>query len=88
MTISNCSASWAVCAGPVSGVWRPRAVAVPVAALVLLVLVSALSIGGALLVVTADLVARTALPVELPVGIVTAVLGAPYLLYLLTRRPA
>ena len=29
----------------------------------------------------------TALPVELPVGIVTAVLGAPYLLYLLHRRP-
>ena len=45
-------------------------------------------IGGALLVVTADLVARTALPVELPVGIVTAGLGAPYLLYLLTRRRA
>ena len=40
---------------------------------------------GALLVLVADLVARTVLPVELPVGIVTAVLGAPYLLYLLTR---
>lgn len=46
------------------------------------------AVGGALLVVAADLVARTALPVELPVGIVTAVLGAPYLLYLLTRRRA
>ena len=46
------------------------------------------AIGGALLVVAADLAARTALPVELPVGIVTAVLGAPYLLYLLTRRRA
>jgi iron complex transport system permease protein len=44
------------------------------------------AIGGALLVVAADLVARTMLPVELPVGIVTAVLGAPYLLFLLTRR--
>lgn len=40
---------------------------------------------GALLVLVADLVARTVLAVELPVGIVTAVLGAPYLLYLLTR---
>jgi iron complex transport system permease protein len=46
------------------------------------------AVGGALLVVAADLVARTVLPVELPVGIVTAVLGAPYLLYLLTRRRA
>ncbi|MDN5859399.1 MAG: iron chelate uptake ABC transporter family permease subunit [Pseudonocardia sp.] len=41
---------------------------------------------GALLTVGADLIARTALGVELPVGIVTAVLGAPYLLYLLARR--
>ena len=41
---------------------------------------------GALLTVGADLIARTALGVELPVGILTAVLGAPYLLYLLARR--
>ncbi|HEX8759485.1 MAG TPA: iron chelate uptake ABC transporter family permease subunit, partial [Pseudonocardiaceae bacterium] len=41
---------------------------------------------GALLTVTADLIARTVLGSELPVGIVTAVLGAPYLLYLLVRR--
>jgi len=41
---------------------------------------------GALLVVVSDLVARTALGVELPVGIITAVLGAPYLLYLLAHR--
>ena len=40
---------------------------------------------GALLVLVADLVARTVLAVELPVGIVTAILGAPYLLFLLTR---
>ena len=40
---------------------------------------------GALLVVGADLLARTVLPVDLPVGIVTAVLGAPYLLWLLVR---
>jgi iron complex transport system permease protein len=41
---------------------------------------------GALLTVGADLIARTAFGVELPVGVVTAVLGAPYLLYLLARR--
>ncbi len=41
---------------------------------------------GALLVTISDLIARTVLGVELPVGIVTAVLGAPYLLYLLARR--
>ncbi|WP_433325796.1 FecCD family ABC transporter permease [Spirillospora sp. CA-294931] len=40
---------------------------------------------GAVLTVGADLVARTAFPVELPVGVVTAVLGAPFLLYLLVR---
>ena len=41
---------------------------------------------GALLTVAADLIARTALGVEIPVGIVTAVLGAPYLVHLLVRR--
>lgn len=42
---------------------------------------------GAALTVTADLVARTAWGgAELPVGIVTAVLGAPYLLFLLVRN--
>lgn len=40
---------------------------------------------GALLVVAADLVTRTVLPQALPVGILTAVLGAPYLLWLLVR---
>jgi iron complex transport system permease protein len=41
---------------------------------------------GAVLLLAADLIARAALPVDLPVGIVTAVLGAPFLLYLLARR--
>lgn len=42
---------------------------------------------GAALTVIADLVARTAFGgVELPVGVVTAVLGAPYLLYLLVTQ--
>ncbi|HKE74242.1 MAG TPA: iron chelate uptake ABC transporter family permease subunit [Acidimicrobiales bacterium] len=41
---------------------------------------------GALLLAAADLVGRRIVaPTELPVGIVTAVLGAPYLLYLLAR---
>ena len=41
---------------------------------------------GGQLAVTADLIARTVLGTELPVGVVTAILGAPYLLYLLARR--
>lgn len=41
---------------------------------------------GAALTVTADLIARTAFgATTLPVGIVTALLGAPFLLYLLAR---
>ncbi|GAB2690713.1 FecCD family ABC transporter permease [Thalassiella azotivora] len=40
---------------------------------------------GAALVTASDLVARELLPVQLPVGIVTAVVGAPYLLWLLAR---
>jgi iron complex transport system permease protein len=41
---------------------------------------------GALLVTVADLVARRAFsPLEVPVGVITAVLGAPYLLWLLVR---
>ncbi|MFC5749772.1 FecCD family ABC transporter permease [Actinomadura rugatobispora] len=42
---------------------------------------------GALLTVVADLVARTAFaPIQLPVGVLTAALGGPYLLWLLVRR--
>jgi iron complex transport system permease protein len=41
---------------------------------------------GALIVVAADTVARTGLPFQLPVGVLTALVGAPYLLYLLQRR--
>jgi len=40
---------------------------------------------GAFFVVAADLVARTILPVALPVGLVTSALGGPFLLYLLVR---
>jgi iron complex transport system permease protein len=42
---------------------------------------------GAMFMVAADLVARTLIaPAELPVGIVTAVVGAPFFLFLLRRR--
>ncbi|WP_435861235.1 FecCD family ABC transporter permease [Streptomyces morookaense] len=42
---------------------------------------------GAVLLTVVDLIARTALPdQELPVGVVTALIGAPTLLYLLDRR--
>ena len=42
---------------------------------------------GAVLLVVADTFARTlAAPAELPIGIVTAVIGAPFFLYLLLRQ--
>lgn len=42
---------------------------------------------GAVLVVASDVIARTAFgTLELPVGVVTAILGGPYLIYLLVRR--
>lgn len=51
-----------------------------------LLLPAAALLGGALLV-AADMVARVAVaPAELPIGIVTAFIGAPYFLWLLLRR--
>jgi iron complex transport system permease protein len=45
-------------------------------------------LGGALLL-AADVVARTvAAPAELPIGVVTALAGGPFLLWLLAREPA
>lgn len=41
---------------------------------------------GMLLVLTADYLARNVLPSELPVGIITALVGVPYLLFLVLRR--
>lgn len=42
---------------------------------------------GATLVVGADVISRTAFgTLELPVGVITAVLGAPYLIYLIIHR--
>jgi iron complex transport system permease protein len=43
------------------------------------------ALGGALVLSGADLIARTG-PVELPVGVVTAMLGAPVFIWLLHRR--
>ncbi|MFJ3925218.1 FecCD family ABC transporter permease [Streptomyces sp. NPDC090022] len=40
---------------------------------------------GAVLLTGADLLARTALPVTLPVGVVTAAIGGPFLVHLLVR---
>jgi iron complex transport system permease protein len=40
---------------------------------------------GAALVLAADVVSRSLLPAELPVGVLTAAVGAPYLIYLLAR---
>lgn len=42
---------------------------------------------GAILLVLADVAARTVFPFVLPVGLVTAVCGAPFLLWLLTTNP-
>ncbi|HEX8384970.1 MAG TPA: iron chelate uptake ABC transporter family permease subunit, partial [Rubricoccaceae bacterium] len=45
------------------------------------------AVAGAALLVAADLAGRTVLaPVEVPIGIVTAVTGAPFFLWLLLRE--
>ncbi|MGN6096544.1 MAG: FecCD family ABC transporter permease [Bosea sp. (in: a-proteobacteria)] len=45
------------------------------------------ALGGAILLVAADIVARLIVaPAELPIGIVTAAIGAPFFLWLLLRR--
>lgn len=52
-------------------------------------LLPASAIGGAILVVLADLIARTIIsPLELPLGVLTALIGGPFLLILMlkTRR--
>jgi iron complex transport system permease protein len=47
--------------------------------------IAASAMVGALLLIGSDLVARTALPATLPVGVVTAAFGGPFLIYLLVR---
>jgi len=50
------------------------------------VLLPASLLGGAIALVLADLVARTIIaPVEIPVGIVTALVGGPFFVWLLVR---
>jgi iron complex transport system permease protein len=50
-------------------------------------LLPAAALAGAVFMVAADLLARVVLaPVELPVGLVTALIGAPFFLYLLKKR--
>ncbi len=44
---------------------------------------------GGLLVVVADLIGRSLFaPIELPCGLITSAIGAPYFLYLLIRKPS
>jgi len=51
------------------------------------VVLPASALFGAAFLVTADVVARTAMaPVELPVGIITALVGGPFFLWLLVRQ--
>jgi iron complex transport system permease protein len=53
------------------------------------ILLPTAALAGALLVVLADLVARLVLaPAELPIGIITSLLGCPFFLYLLHRHGA
>ena len=51
------------------------------------VLLPASALGGAIFLIAADTLARTIIsPNELPVGVVTAFLGAPFFIYLLKER--
>lgn len=43
-------------------------------------------IGGALFLLCVDNISRNALNTEIPIGILTAVIGAPFFMYLLTRK--
>lgn len=50
-------------------------------------LIGASALGGAALLTLADLVSRTvAAPVEIPIGIITSVVGGPFFLYLLMKE--
>lgn len=52
-------------------------------------LIPASALAGMILLVAADAVARVVVaPAELPAGILTALLGAPFFFFLLARRPA
>ncbi len=50
-------------------------------------LIPASAVGGGALLCIADLISRSVLPpMELPAGVITAIIGAPYFLYLLRRK--
>lgn len=49
-------------------------------------LIPAAILGGGAFLAACDALARTVLPVEVPVGVVTALLGGPFFLFLLKRR--
>lgn len=50
-------------------------------------LVPASALSGAILMIATDAVARTAAsPIEIPVGVITAMIGAPFFLWLLRRK--
>jgi iron complex transport system permease protein len=50
-------------------------------------LIPASAIGGGALLCIADLISKSVLPpMELPAGVITALIGAPYFLYLLRRK--
>ncbi len=50
-------------------------------------LIPASALGGGSLLCVADLISRSLLPpMELPAGVITAIIGAPYFLYLLRRK--
>jgi iron complex transport system permease protein len=51
------------------------------------ILIPVSALGGGVLLCMADLIGKSILsPMELPAGIITAILGAPYFLYLLRRK--
>lgn len=51
------------------------------------VLIPASALGGGVLLCVADLIGRSLIPpMELPSGIITAIIGSPYFLYLLRRK--
>jgi iron complex transport system permease protein len=51
-------------------------------------LIPAAALGGGAFLAACDALARTVLAVEIPVGVVTALLGGPFFLFLLKRRRA
>jgi iron complex transport system permease protein len=76
-------------AGPVAfiGIVVPHLVRLMVGVDHRVVLPAAILFGAAFLVLC-DVVARTVLsPIELPVGVITALIGGPFFLWLLVRRP-